>query len=706
VIDVKIVELEFGNGGANIVTFTRDSMGRLKSQKFKHTHYIYEEDPNGTHKTLFGDKVKQKKFKKFWDVKSYIKTSTKATYEDDLAYPKRWLIDHGDKLQSEGQPRVLFYDIETTGFSSTDDFIISIVAYDTYNKMYYDFIWYPEHETCNSERKMLLEFMKVIKNVDPDIITGWNSDRFDLPFIVDRLNINNVPTQMLSRMGQSVEPYHTNEGEVYKIRGRIVIDYLKAFKKQHYGEMESYSLQAVAEHELGVGKIETDVLPGTLWEEKRYDELLDYNRRDVEIMAELDEKLLIIEFLDRVATIASCDFADTLYNSRVVDSYTLKYTSSRGIILPSRRFNNRRTDYEGAKVLTPKKGIHENVGIFDLASLYPSIIITWNISPETVDKDDSWNQPKGLVPTLLEDLFILRQEYRDAGRDNDQRVVKEIMNSFYGVMALPTFRLYAAKVASETTRHGRDIIETTRDFVETQEYTVIYGDTDSVFVAGIPDIDTANMLEKDINDEYDSYISGLGLNNHRLRIEFEEFATRAIMVKKKRYAMKLADGRYKIAGFQLKRSDTQPITKVVQETILHQILSGKDKDETREYYHRIKDEVLSGKHTYDIGIPRKFTKRLDKYANNTAVRGAQYSNEHFAAHIGAGDKCFIYHIKHVTSGISPTDAIALEDDDILPEGYIVDITKHWERIDKALYPLLDDLGILEKSKQTGLDAFF
>ena len=463
-----ITELQFTRNGSEIVTFSHDEMGRLIRKTHPFKHYIYEEDPDGEYRTIFGDRVKRKYFKKFWDVKSYVKQNDKQTYEDDITYTKRFNIDEGLKHNLNGKPRVMFFDIETTGFSSTDDQIISIVAHDSYNDIYYDFLWAPEFEECNSERKMLLEFAKVIKNVDPSIISGWNSDKFDLPFVVDRMDSLQIPTTLLSRLEQKVEPYHTNEGEVYRIRGRIVIDYLKAFKKQHYGEMESYSLQAVAEAELGAGKIETDELPGTLWEEQRYDELLDYNRRDVEIMVQLDEKLRVFEFLDRVSDIASCDFHDTLYNSRIVDSYTLKYTSAKGIVLPSRRFTNRRSGYTGAKVLDPVKGIHENVGIFDLASLYPSIIITWNLSPETLnsDKDDSWNQPKGLVPTLLEDLFILRQEYRDAGRDNDQRVVKEIMNSFYGVMALPTFRLYEQKVASETTRHGREIIMEAKRLVE------------------------------------------------------------------------------------------------------------------------------------------------------------------------------------------------------------------------------------------------
>lgn len=699
---MKIVELEFNQNGANIVTFTRDKYDRLQKRKFKHTHYIYEEDINGSHTTLMGQKVRQKRFKKFWDVKKYVKGNEKATFEDDLSYTKRWILDHGSELESPGQPRIMFYDIETTGFSGTDDEVISIVAYDSQNKVYYDFLWAPEFDECNSERKMLLEFGKVIKNVDPDILTGWNSDRFDLPFLVERFNYNNVPTQMLSRMGQAVEPYHTNEGEVYRVRGRIVIDYLKAYKKQHYGELDSYSLQSVAEHELGVGKIETDVLPGTLWKKRRYDELLRYNRRDVEIMAELDEKLRIFEFLDRVSDIASCDFHDTLYNSRIVDSYILRYTTSQGIVLPSRKFTNKRRNYTGAKVLDPVKGVHEKVGIFDLASLYPSIIITWNLSPETVNEDDSWLKPKGLVPTLLEDLFALRQEYRDAGRDNDQRVVKEIMNSFYGVMALPSFRLYEAKVASETTRHGREIIEFTKEIVEKEGYEVIYGDTDSVFVAGIDHRDDGDKLESTINSAYDSFSADHGLLDHRLRIEFEEYTQSALIVKKKRYAMKRGDGTYKIAGFQLKRSDTQELTKEVQEDILHNILSGTSKSEIRDYYHKIKDGVLKGEHNTSIGIPRKFTKGLDKYADGTAIRGARYSNEHFGTHIGAGDKCLIYHVKQVASNMDTTDAIALEDDMPIPEGYTIDLKKHWERINKALQPVLDDLGMLELTKQTTL----
>jgi DNA polymerase I len=604
-------------------------------------------------------------------------------------------------FENGAPPRIFFYDIETTGFSSEYMEIISIVGYDTYSKKYYEFLWTPAEGDCDTERKMLIKFAKVIRDVDPDILTGWNSDRFDLPFVIDRFRINNLSTALLSRMKEEVNSYYTqNEGEVYKIKGRVNIDYLKAYKKQHYGEIESYSLQSVAEHELGVGKIETEELPGTLWEHGRFDELLSYNRRDVEIMVQLDEKLRIFEFLDRVSDIASCSLEDTLYNSRIVDSYILKYASTKGIILPSRRFTNKRSGYTGAKVLDPSVGIHSNVGIFDLASLYPSIIITWNLSPETVNRDSPEHEPKGLVPTLLEGLFALRQEYRDAGRDNDQRVVKEIMNSFYGVMALPTFRLYEQKVASETTRHGREIIEFTKSIAEDEGYEVIYGDTDSVFVSGINNSSDATILESTINRSYDTYIrDSIGTEVHRLRIEFEGYATRTIMVAKKRYAMKLDDGSYKIAGFQMKRSDTPPLAREMQERIIHMILDGAKLKEAYDYYYDMQADIKRGVYNESIGMPRKFTKKLDQYQRNYAVSGAEYSNEYLGKHIGAGDKCIIYHIKNHKD----TNSIALESGDPIPKGYIVDTKKHWERINKSLSKLLGDF--LPKDKQQSLAAF-
>ena len=339
--------------------------------------------------------------------------------------------------------------------------------------------------------------------------------------------------------------------------------------------------------------------------------------------------------LTKFLEIASCDISETLYNSRIVDSYILKHTASKGIILPSKDFTRHSSGYRGATVLDPVKGIHEKVGVFDLASLYPSIIISFNLSPDTlVIREEAGNESSstsntvgersdgiGLIPTLLEDLFVLRKKYKNEGKDNEQRVVKQIMNSFYGVMAFPSFRLYTPQMAEEVTRRGREIIEFTKETVEAQGYKVIYGDTDSVFVANIPDTAHAERLEQILNGNYNDYAHTNNLEEHRFRIEFEKFGTRAILVGKKRYAMKTEGGEYIVKGFQMVRSDAQQKTKDIQEEIIHRILDGATGTDIRNYYLKEKDKILSGgkNSIQGIGIPRKFTKSLEDYANNTAI---------------------------------------------------------------------------------------
>jgi DNA polymerase I len=694
-----ITEVDFSPRGAGIVTYSRDHNNELVKKRHRFRHYFYVPSEEGTHTTLFGNKVKKHYPDKFWTVKDEIKWF-EETFEADIQYTRRFMIDKGEEFNLEGEPRVMFFDIETTGFSREEDQIISIVAYDNYEEKYYDFIW-ADDLPMKSEKEMLEAFMDVIRDVDPDIITGWNSDRFDVPFVYDRLVFNNIKTSKASRMGQDIYVYDSNQGKQYRIKGRINIDYLKAYKKMQYGELDSYALDFVALKELGVGKLDIESLPKEIWERRDYDELLRYNRRDVEIMAQLDKKLGIFKFLDTLSRISSVDFQDVLFNSRIVDSYVLRYTSVQGIVLPTKSYNQRRSNYRGAKVLDPRKGIHDNVGIFDLASLYPSIIISFNLSPETMSRENRAREAKGLIPTLLEDLFVLRQEYRSKGLDNEQRVVKEIMNSFYGVMAFPSFRLFKQEMAAAITKHGREIIEHTKTVVEDTGYTVIYGDTDSVFVSGIPNTNDANKLESAINKRYNDYASNHNLDSHRLRIEFEAFAPRALLVKKKRYAMKLDDGTYKIAGFQMKRSDTQPLAKELQEKILHMILEGASVRDVQSYYKNIRDEVYQKMHIEKIGIPRKFTKDLDEYNGGYAIEGAIYANQHFSKNFGAGDKVVSYHIKYVL-GHEPTQSLCLEYGDPIPRGFTVDIKKHWDRIDKAITPLLEDVGLASIDVQTTL----
>ena len=221
-------------------------------------------------------------------------------------------------------------------------------------------------------------------------------------------------------------------------------------------------------------------------------------------------------------------------------------------------------------------------------------------------------------------------------------------------------------------------------------------DTDSVFVAGLKDKKQAEQLEAFINKKYDEYAEQQGLKEHRLRIEFENFATRTIMVTKKRYAMLLDDGSYKIAGFQMKRSDAPELAKEMQQEVIEHILNGKGVKDGWKYYDNMKRQILAGELNDRIGLPRKFTKPLDEYQNNYGVEGAKYSNKHLGTNFGKYDKCIIYHVKH-----PDTTAIAVEAGEPIPKGYQVDTQKHWTRINKAVDKLLHDF--LPKDKQMTLE---
>jgi DNA polymerase elongation subunit (family B) len=235
------------------------------------------------------------------------------------------------------------------------------------------------------------------------------------------------------------------------------------------------------------------------------------------------------------------------------------------------------------------------------------------------------------------------------------------------------------------------------------KYKVVAGDTDSLMISGVESREEGEQLEIKLNKAVEKYAKEQGIIDNRLHIEFEAYATRAIFAGKKRYGMKLDDGTYKIRGFQLVRSDAQQKTKEFQEEIIHKILDGASDKEIRNYYNSEKDKIIAGNSLYGLAIPRKFTKPLNEYANNVAVQAAEFSNKEFDKNIGKDDKIVFYHIKQSPTG---TLAIALELGEKLPKGYIVDVKKHWQRIEKAIRPLLDDLDILEKTKQNSLDAFF
>jgi DNA polymerase I len=357
------------------------------------------------------------------------------------------------------------------------------------------------------------------------------------------------------------------------------------------------------------------------------------------------------------------------------------------------------------------------VVVLDLKSLYPMAMMTINASPETKDPNGELKapngirfrkQPDGLTRTIIAELLKERDEKKALRNtfpfgspqyvlyDMQQNVLKVIMNTYYGVSGYPRFRLFDREIGSAATSVGRAIIEHTRRVIEEQGYKVIYGDTDSCMVQLPPldrekTIELARLIEKRLNESYSEFAKKeLNADTHFFSIKFEKIYARFFQAgKKKRYAGSLVWKEGKdvketdIVGFEIKRSDTPQITKIVQMKVMEMILAGEEYDGIKAFLSDVIKKYRAGKYSLDeIGIPGGIGKSLDDYDNDDAqVRGAKYANLHLHTEFGKGSKPKRIYIRTVTARFPKTDVLCFEYADQVPPEFVVD----WElMLDKTI----------------------
>jgi len=457
--------------------------------------------------------------------------------------------------------------------------------------------------------------------------------------------------------------------------------------------------------------------------------LIDYNFKDVELCVGIDNKDKIVEFHMQISRFVGCPLDRTLSAMQLVDTYVLRKAHGK-FVLPSKRSSDNAEQFEGATVLPPVKGVHENIAVLDLTSLYPMAMMTINASPETKDPNGELvapngvrfrKSPDGLVREIQSELFkeraFLKKERNKYAFgspeynlfDLRQAAVKVIMNAYYGVSGSPSFRLYDREIGDATTSVGRAILEHGRKIVVDQGYVVVAGDTDSIF-AKLPadiskeeSISIARSLEKMLNDSYPAFAKNvLNADKSYFSVKFEKLYARFFSGgKKKRYAGLLVwkEGedihKVDIVGFEIRRSDSPAITKVAQKLLMESVLEGKDYEETRTKIREFVKKYRVGGYPLDeIGIPGGIGKALDDYETKDAqVRGAIYANENLGAHFGKGSKPKRVYIKSVPKGYPRTDVICFEYPDQVPPGFVVDVDLMTEKtLEKPLSRIMDALG--------------
>ncbi|MBM0105765.1 DNA polymerase II [Steroidobacter sp. S1-65] len=600
------------------------------------------------------------------------------TYEADVRFAIRYLIERGIKggCEIEGEatpgesitwtfdnpvmtpadvriePRVLSFDIETDGkgerllaISMYSNEIDEVLIVDGSDRPM------PEKATrCLDEYSALNAFCERIQRLDPDVITGWNIIDFDLTMLQRLAQRLRHPFNL----GRDAGAIRIRKAEGYfgsgqaSIPGRLVMDGIDLLRGA-FVRMEDYSLDAVAREVLGEGKaVHGDVRDRLAEILHNYRNDLPafalYARTDARLAYEIVAKLNVIQLAvarsqltgmtpDRVAaSIASFDF---LYLSEL---------EKRGIVAPTVRSSDARV-YEaqqGGHVLEPLTGLHKHVWVFDFKSLYPSIIRTFNIDPLSYvarpePDDDLIETPGGafrrepaILPRLLDDLFPRRDVAKKNGDEVASGAIKILMNSCYGVLGTPACRFYNPALANSITGTGREILLWSKQWFESAGYTVLYGDTDSLFVrSGMQDAEEARAqgkaLAARLNQDIARYIDGAWRVTSKLELKFEKLYLRLFLPRargstrgaSKRYAGLLnandIDG-VQFVGMEVVRRDWTALAKQVQRELYHRLFTDQPVD---IYLAGIVGKVRDGKLDDALVYKKSLRKDTEEYTATT-----------------------------------------------------------------------------------------
>jgi len=601
-----------------------------------------------------------------------------ATYEADVRFAMRHLIDRGIRgaleIRGEGREapgvgvvfqdpelfpadwtprlRVLSLDIETDptarrllaiglhGCGASEVLLLSPQGGDC-----------PEGaRPFATQGELIAAFCARVRELDPDVLTGWNVVDFDLA-VLDRIaRAERVPLA-LGRGPETLRlrPIGGARGaRQATVSGRVVLDGIHLLRGA-FVRMHDYSLDAVARTVLGEGKTfagrgrAEEIL--RLFEEDRQ-RLVLYNRTDARLALEILERLRLVELaversrltglpVDRVASsIAAFDF---LYLSAL---------GRRRVVAPSVRAGSDIVEPQaGGHVLEPLPGLYTNVAVLDFKSLYPSLIRSFEIDPLNLIRPEAGQQGedsivapngaafarrKGLLSEILDELLPRREEARRAGDTVKSHAIKILMNSFYGVLGTPACRFYDPRLANAITGFGRELLLWCQARIEAAGRRVLYGDTDSLFV--LTDAQDAaaaravgEALAATLNGDLARYIAERWRVTSRLELVFDRLYLRLCLPAvrhgtagaRKRYAGLVegpAGGRVVFTGMEAVRGDWTELAKRVQHELYARLFSDRP---VLEYLRDVIAELRVGRHDALLVYRKSLRKAPSAYTATT-----------------------------------------------------------------------------------------
>jgi DNA polymerase elongation subunit (family B) len=561
------------------------------------------------------------------------------TYEADLSTYQRYMIDHD--VQMGQKFKIIYYDIETDdrtpGIEVGRDQIISFAAYDPISRKTY-------YKSTENERGLIKAMLKLFEEYD--VMIGWNSEGFDLPYIRSRARKHGLEKYLYSLMGVQSMDLMKKFQETY---GRDT-DMVRKFR--------SFKLNDVANHFLGIGKIDR----GSTWEMFTNDskKLKEYNIRDVQLLSELEDKTGIVALSIIKANICGARLNEKT-SGRVLDQYIIRAANKRGVHFKSvlRNVVEEAEDftkgYIGGHVFTPKVGKHTNIHLFDFSSLYPSIIRTFNVSPETFrgtwnsglveeEGDGPFNRiaeaealgsdigtptnvrytgERGVIPSLIHDLVVIRNKMRKEempklspdsfeykNLDKKQYVYKILANSMYGIIGAPFFRYYHHAMAESITRTGHFLTKEASRWCNERGWPTIYGDTDSIFIQ-VEDATKLKDIEAGLKDHFAKILKDtFNIRESFIVMDYKTSFDKFLIAAKKKYVGLQTDGEFELTGFEAVKRDPVKLGADAQMHLFDMIIKNdSDFDSVLTWLLQLKKKVMAGDvNPEQITIYKKLTK--------------------------------------------------------------------------------------------------
>ncbi|MFH1391094.1 MAG: DNA-directed DNA polymerase [Candidatus Diapherotrites archaeon] len=687
---------ENGNSVIQVFVSTDKEIKKFEDSDFKPYFYVITKDPEKTAKAIeaadFGEGIKVLKIEKVEKenaknvLRIYFKNpqelvKARDTIEEiegviekrefDIPFAKRYLIDKklkpmtGVEVEEENNEirkivskeikhdlRIVAIDLETYSpgrFSDPEkDPILMAVLSTKKESIVYTYKKTTAKNTVilKNEKELVKKIIDDLNKMQPDILVTYNGDSFDMPYIKTRCEKLKLECKIghggikIMRKGMynatSLKgTQHLDAFQLVKFMARIgAISLLK------------FDLENVSEKLFGKPKekVKAEEI-NELWDKGTIDRVVEYNREDGAITVKLAEEFLPLQLQLTSMLRESLHDTSRASSSQMVEQLLIVNSFEKNALIPNKpresEVNQRNLQtYQGGFVKEPLPGLHENIAVLDFRSLHPTIMISHNISLETLkckhdsckkgnnlspDKDWFCEKQKGFLSGILEEILNnrikIKGEMKKLSKDSHeyktlnarQHALKILLNSHYGYLGYPRARWYSRESARAVTAWSRHYIQNTMERANEQGFKTLYGDTDSLFIL-VPE----GKGKKEVVEFVD------GINSElpgAMELEFEGMFKRGLFVTKKeggaakkKYALVDFEGNLKIVGFEYVRRDWSNIAKETQKGVIEAVLKEGNPEKAISLVRKVISDLKAGKvPKKELVIMTQLKRKIEKY---------------------------------------------------------------------------------------------